>query len=89
MPQLGSLSGMMAKYKIQFRSSFCQKQRIESDEELFGELFNLYYNNHDLKLLLDLLAMSSGIEQSLRLLCMFDMNMAEMFEVTNLTGGLF
>ena len=38
----------------------------QSDQELFGDLYNLYFNNRDLKLLLDLLAKSSGVEQSLR-----------------------
>ena len=42
------------------------------------------FNNRDLKLLLDLLAKSSGVEQSLRLLCLFDKNMREMAEVGNL-----
>ena len=62
-PQLGSLSGMMKKYKREFKKIYSQNQ---SDQELFGDLYNLYFNNRDLKLLLDLLAKSSGVEQSLR-----------------------
>ena len=62
-PQLGSLSGMMIKYKKEFKKIYSQNQ---SDQELFGDLYNLYFNNRDLKLLLDLLAKSSGVEQSLR-----------------------
>ena len=54
---------MMKKYKREFKKIYSQNQ---SDQELFGDLYNLYFNNRDLKLLLDLLAKSSGVEQSLR-----------------------
>ena len=40
-------------------------------------------------MLLDLLAKSSGVEQSVRLLCLFDKNMREMAEVRNLDVNHF
>ena len=57
-PCFGSLSSVMKKYKTQFKKSRADT-RI-SDQELLGDLYDLYYNNKDLKLLLDLLAASSG-----------------------------
>lgn len=39
----------------------------------------IYYNNRDIKLLLDLLATCSGIEHSLRILVLFDSNMKSSF----------
>ena len=37
-----------------------------SDKELLGDLWDVYYNNKDLRMLLNLLAESSGIASSLR-----------------------
>ena len=51
------------------------KDTLISDEELLGDLYTVYYNNKDLKLLLDLLATSSGIATSLRVLALFDKNL--------------
>ena len=39
---LGSLSGMMKNYKKEFKKIYSQNQ---SDQELLGDLYNLYYNN--------------------------------------------
>ena len=55
-----------------------------SDKEILGDLYDLYYNNRDLKLLLDLLAEGSGIAPCLRLLCLFDRHLRKLTEVTNL-----
>ena len=41
--------------------------------------------SRDMKLLLDLLAATSGIAPCLKLLCMFDRNLRKMTEVSNLT----
>ena len=43
------------------------------------EMENIYFNNRDIKLLLDLLATCSGIEQSLRILVLFDSNLKSYF----------
>ena len=44
----------------------------------------MYYNNRDLKLLLDLLAESSGVATSLRVLALFDKNLRFKSEPSNL-----
>ena len=49
-----------------------------------GDLHDVYYNNKDLKLLLDLLAASSGIAPCIRILCLFDKNLRQMAKVGNL-----
>ena len=45
---------------------------MTTDEQLLGDLYSIYYNNRDLKLLLDLLAESSGIAPSIRIMSLFD-----------------
>ena len=77
-PQLGSLSGLMNKYKNQF------KNENENGNDIVGDLHDVYYNNKDLKLLLDLLASSSGIAPCIRILCLFDKNLRQMAKVGNL-----
>ena len=71
----------MRKYKKEFKKL---NHDAKTDQELFGDLYDLYYNNRDLKLLLDLLATSSGVAPCLRLLCLFDKKMREMAEVNQL-----
>ncbi len=71
-PQLGSLSGVMRKYKNEFKKKTASQSDLATDQELLGDLYDVYYNNKDLKLLLDLLAASSGIAPCLRILCLFD-----------------
>ncbi len=83
-PGLGSLSGVMRKYRKEFKK-MGHNTKDQTDQEIFGDLYDLYYNNRDLKLLLDLLATSSGIAPCLRLLCLFDVKMRTMAEVQRLT----
>ena len=64
------------------------KDTLISDEELLGDLYNVYYNNRDLKLLLDLLATSSGIATSLRVLALFDKNLRFKSEPSDLKVSL-
>ena len=49
-----------------------------------GGLYSVYYNNRDLKLLLDLLAESSGIAPSIRIMSLFDKDFRGLSEPTNL-----
>jgi len=81
-PCFGSLSSLMKKYRTQFKKA--RSDTRISDRELLGDLYDVYYNSRDLKLLLDLLAASSGIAPCLRILCLFDKNMRKMVEVSNL-----
>ena len=64
------------------------KDTLISDEELLGDLYTVYYNNKDLKLLLDLLATSSGIATSLRVLALFDKNLRFKSEPSDLRVSL-
>ena len=80
-PCFGSLSSLMKKYRTQFKKA--RSDTRISDRELLGDLYDVYYNSRDLKLLLDLLAASSGIAPCLRILCLFDKNMRKMVEVSN------
>lgn len=76
-PHLGILSKIMARYR-----TFIHQQQNVTKNEWTGntneitfmdhEMENIYYNNRDIKLLLDLLATCSGVEQSLRILVLFD-----------------
>jgi hypothetical protein len=40
--------------------------------QILGELYHIYYNNRDLRLLLDLLATSSGIAPAIAIMTLFD-----------------
>ena len=80
------------KLKIHFKNSWYFKIyfyfRIEfdvRDTESNDDLFDLYYKNTDLKLLLDILATSSGIAHSLSLLTMLDANLRKMTLVRNVS----
>ena len=63
-PNLGKLSSVMHSYRIYLRKN--ENSSIVSDQELLGNLNDIYYNNRDLNLLLNLLAESSGLATSLR-----------------------
>ena len=54
-----------------------------SDTDSIDELYDLYYNNKDLQLLLDLLASKSGITPCLKLLSILDKNLQEMTKASN------
>ena len=65
-----------------------QKNRIINDQLqqtpcLVGGLYSVYYHNKDTKLLLDLLAASSGIGPCLKLLCLFDKSLQQKAQVEN------
>jgi len=68
---LGALSRVMSRYRTLQRKTK-GKDKLLSDKELLGDLWDVYYNNRDLKLLLDLLAESSGISTALRIIALFD-----------------
>ena len=69
-PQLSTLGSVMSKYKTKLKAN-----QGDDDDEHLGGLYKIYYNNRDLRLLLDLLASSSGIAPSLRILALFDRNL--------------
>ena len=71
----------MRQYRQELRKN---SKEILSDRELLGELYDVYYNNRDLKLLLDLLAQSSGVVPALRIMTLFDREFRNKSEPSNL-----
>ena len=61
--RLGKLSTVMRRYRTYLRKT---EQTLVTDQNMLGNLWDIYYNNKDLKLLLNLLAESSGLATSLR-----------------------
>ena len=71
----------MRKYRLELRKN---SKEILTDKELLGDLYDVYFNNRDLKLLLDLLAQSSGVAPSLRIMTLFDKDFRSKSEPSNL-----
>ena len=84
-PQLGTLSRVMRKYRQELRDQ--NKTELVSDKELLGDLYWIYYNNRDLKLLLDLLATSSGVSHSIRVMTLFDQDLRIQSMASNLNAN--
>ena len=68
-PQCGKLSRLMVIYRQNMRS---REGGSKSDKELLGDLYDIYYNNRDLRLLLDLLATSSDVAPAISVMTLFD-----------------
>jgi len=68
-PCFGKLSRLMQTYKGMIMESAKEGQ---STAEAMGELWEIYYNNRDLRLLLDLLATSSGVAPAISIMTLFD-----------------
>ena len=60
----------MSTYKANMREKAGDSKK--TDKELLGDLYDIYYNNHDLKLLLDLLATSSGVSPAIAIITLLD-----------------
>ena len=60
----------MSSYKKCLRNQ--NKDQNINDEDLLGDLWYVYYNNRDLKLLLELLVSTSGVAPAISILCVFD-----------------
>ena len=69
LPQLGKLSRLMVTYRQNMRA---REGNTKTDKELLGDLYDIYYNNRDLRLLLDLLATSSGVAPAISVMTLFD-----------------
>ena len=70
-PRLSILSRVMTQYKNKV-VKMKQEMGVHSEKDALGELWNIYYNNKDLMLLLDLLAESNGVAPSIRIMALFD-----------------
>ena len=60
----------MSTYKANMREKAGESEK--TDKELLGDLYDIYYNNRDLKLLLDLLARSSGVAPAIAIIALLD-----------------
>lgn len=54
------------------------RRHTEKNEKVLSVITDLYYNNKDLKLLLDLLAEGSGVASSIRIMSQFDPDFYDM-----------
>jgi len=68
-PGIGELDKVMNKYRENLLHT---NKDGKSEEELLGDLYHIYYNNRDLRLLLGLLATSSGIAPAIAIIALFD-----------------
>ena len=69
-PCFGKLSRVMSAYKYNMLERAHGSGK--SDREVLGDLYDIYYNNRDLRLLLDLLATSSGVAPAIAIMTLFD-----------------
>ena len=69
-PCFGRLSRAMEAYRHNMKER--EKNSGMTDSEILGDLYDIYYNNRDLRLLLDLLATSSGVAPAIAIMTLFD-----------------
>ena len=63
----------MRVYKKNKRKEAAQKDNEKPvDAKILGDLYEIYYQNRDAKLFLELLAMSSGVAPAISVMAMFD-----------------
>merc|ERR1711953_629779 len=68
----GELASFMRSYKSKLKSAAKMEGGETSSKDLLGELHEIYYENRDLRLMLDLLAKSSGLAPPLRVMAQLD-----------------
>ena len=69
-PCFGKLSRLMSTYKANLRLK--EGNDKKTDEQILGDLYDIYYNNRDLRLLLDLLVTRSGVAPAIAIITLFD-----------------
>ena len=62
----------MKVYKNRLRKAAQKDEEKPVDKKILGDLYEIYYSNRDLKLFLELLAMSSGVAPAISVMAMFD-----------------
>ena len=67
-PCLGTMARFMRNYSSQLEHAAAASGQATEAEELLGEMHQIYYGNRDLRLLLDLLAATTGLAPPLRCL---------------------
>eukprot|EP00090_Calanus_glacialis_P024671 TRINITY_DN38342_c0_g1_i1.p1 TRINITY_DN38342_c0_g1~~TRINITY_DN38342_c0_g1_i1.p1 ORF type:complete len:507 (+),score=138.46 TRINITY_DN38342_c0_g1_i1:23-1543(+) len=68
----GKLARFMRSYRSQLESAAIAQGADTSSRVLLGEIHDIYYENRDLRLLLDLLSVTSGLAPPLRVLALLD-----------------
>ena len=83
----GKLANFMTSYRSQLESAAIAEGTDTSSRALLGEIHDIYYENRDLKLLLDLLSVTSGLAPPLRVLALLDKDFSKqcMPVITSLT----
>ena len=77
-PWWGRLATFMKDYEKLLRREAIKQQGDNTDgawhkrDELLGEMNDIYYENNDLRLLLDLLAATTGLSQPIRVIALLD-----------------
>ncbi|XP_023321475.1 uncharacterized protein LOC111696157 [Eurytemora carolleeae] len=72
-PCWGKLARMMRAYSYELKAAaVAEGKENTSARILMGEMYEIYYNNRDLRLLLDLLAATSGLAPCLRVMALLD-----------------
>jgi len=74
-PSIGKLSRVMSTYKQKMLDR--EENQGKSEREVLGEMYDIYYGNRDLRLLLDLLATSSGVAPAIGIMTLFDKGFRE------------
>ena len=69
-PHCGRLSRVMAAYKRNMREREAAGEK--TDQQILGDLYDIYYDNRDLRLLLNLLATSTGVAPTIAIMTLFD-----------------
>ena len=76
-PRFGRLASFMRQYERLLRKAAAKNNNEDAEpsrQELLGEMNEIYYENLDLRLLLDLLAATTGLSTPLRVLSLLDRN---------------
>ena len=69
-PHCGRLSRVMTAYKRNMREREAGGEK--TDQQILGDLYDIYYDNRDLRLLLNLLATSTGVAPTIAIMTLFD-----------------
>jgi len=71
-PCLGTMAKFMRNYESEMEHASAASGEKASGKELLGEMHEIYYGNRDLRLLLDLLAATTGLAPPLRVMALLD-----------------
>ena len=62
----------MSVYKKSKREAAKNNKEKPDDSKILGDLYHIYYENRDLKLFLELLAIGSGVAPAISFMTLFD-----------------